>query len=56
MVIADYHLDDGDGLQAIAAIREQLGVPLPAILATADRSAEVRDAAPAADVALIKSR
>ena len=45
VVIADYHLDDGDGLQAIEAVREKLGFPLAAILATADRSIEVRDAA-----------
>ena len=53
VIIADYHLDDGDGLQAIAALRERLGAPTPAILATADRSPEVRDACQAADVALL---
>jgi CheY-like chemotaxis protein len=52
VVIADYHLDDGDGLAAIAAVRERVG-PIPAILATADRSVEVRDACAAADVALL---
>ena len=53
VIIADYHLDDGDGLAAIAALRERFGFATPAILATADRSPEVRDAAAAADVALL---
>jgi CheY-like chemotaxis protein len=53
VVVADYHLDDGDGLMAIAAIREKLGVPVAAILATADRSPEVRDAARAMDVEIL---
>ena len=52
-IIADYHLDDGDGLTAIATLRESLGFAAPAILATADRSQEVRDAAARADVALL---
>jgi signal transduction histidine kinase len=51
VIIADYHLDDGDGLEAIAALRERLGFLVPAILATADRSPEVRAAAAAAEVA-----
>ena len=53
IVIADYHLDDGDGLTAIAAVRARLGVDLPAVLATADRSVEVRAACAATDVALL---
>jgi Na+/proline symporter/signal transduction histidine kinase len=52
VVIADYHLDDGDGLAAVAAVRARVG-SIPAILATADRSVEVRDACAAADVALL---
>ncbi len=53
IVIADYHLDDGDGLSAIAAVRETLGADIPAVLATADRSVEVRAACEAAGVALL---
>ena len=34
-------------------MRARLGVAIPAVLATADRSAEVRDACAAADVALL---
>jgi Na+/proline symporter/signal transduction histidine kinase/CheY-like chemotaxis protein len=52
-IIADYHLDEGDGLAAIAALRARLGFPVAAILATADRSREVREAAASADIALL---
>jgi Na+/proline symporter/signal transduction histidine kinase/CheY-like chemotaxis protein len=52
-IIADFHLDEGDGLSAIAELRQQLGYNAPAILATADRSQEVREAAARADVALL---
>ena len=40
-VIADYHLGDGNGISAIARLRDAFG-PLPAILITADRTPEVR--------------
>ena len=50
VIIADYHLDSGDGVIAIRALREQFGRGIPAILATADRSPEVRDAAAREDV------
>jgi len=53
VIIADYHLDDGDGLALIAALRDACGMPVAAILATADRSVEVRDAAALAGVALL---
>ncbi|HEX2554564.1 MAG TPA: NahK/ErcS family hybrid sensor histidine kinase/response regulator [Microvirga sp.] len=49
-ILADYHLDDGNGLDAIAALREAAGRPLPALLLTADRTLAVRDAATAMDV------
>jgi DNA-binding response OmpR family regulator len=42
-MLVDYHLDDGDGLAAIAEVRWKLGEEVPAILITADRSAELRD-------------
>jgi Na+/proline symporter/signal transduction histidine kinase len=45
VIIADYHLDEGDGLDAVVALRWKLGRELPAILLTADRSPAVRDAA-----------
>ena len=50
VIIADYHLDSGDGVAAIRALRERFGRSTPAILATADRSPEVRDEAERADV------
>ena len=53
VVIADYHLDEGDGIEAIRALRGDLGRLLPAILATADRSPEVRDRAAGEDVIIL---
>jgi signal transduction histidine kinase len=45
VILADYHLDSGDGLAAIRALRERFGRGIPAILVTADRSPEVRNEA-----------
>ena len=42
IVLADYHLDNGTGLEAIAAVRAYLGRPLPALVITADTSAELQ--------------
>ena len=53
VIIADYHLDDGTGIDAIAHLRRQSDRMIPAILATADRSEPVRIAAAAADVTLV---
>ena len=53
VVIADYHLDEGDGIETIRALRDELGRAIPAILATADRSPEVRDRAAAEDVIIL---
>ena len=50
VLIADYHLDQGDGLDAIATLRKEFLGDLPAILVTADRSPSVREAAAAANV------
>ncbi len=44
-IIADYHLDDGDGISAIIKLREKFGAHLPAILVTADRSRDLGDRA-----------
>ena len=42
LLLVDYHLNDGDtGLSAIAALREESGVELPAAILTADRSDDV---------------
>ncbi|TCR61235.1 PAS domain-containing hybrid sensor histidine kinase/response regulator [Bosea sp. BK604] len=53
VVIADYHLDHGDGLSAIAALRGRTNSSLPAILLTADRSPQVRETAAAFDVHIL---
>jgi CheY-like chemotaxis protein/two-component sensor histidine kinase len=53
VIIADYHLDSGDGVAAIKAVRERFGRSTPAILVTADRSPEVRDEAARADVVVM---
>jgi CheY-like chemotaxis protein len=52
-IVADYHLDEGDGLAAIAALRAAYGEATPAILATADRGPDVRAEAALADVAVL---
>jgi Na+/proline symporter/signal transduction histidine kinase len=53
VIVADYHLDSGDGVAAIRALRQRFGRSIAAILATADRSPEVRDEAERADVAVM---
>jgi CheY-like chemotaxis protein len=53
VIIADYHLDDGDGIETIGALRAAFGANIPAILATADRSPEARDAAQRARIAVL---
>jgi signal transduction histidine kinase len=52
MVLADYHLDGENGLDLIASCRARWRRSVPAVLVTADRSAEVRAGADALDVAL----
>jgi len=41
VILADYHLDDDDGLALVEKLREQDGRTIPAVLITADRSREV---------------
>ncbi|MFD1344725.1 hybrid sensor histidine kinase/response regulator [Litorisediminicola beolgyonensis] len=42
IILADYQLDDGDtGIHTIRAVREASGVKVPAIIITADRSADL---------------
>ena len=42
ILLMDYHLDEGTGLEAIKQLRKRLGPSAPAILITADRSSELR--------------
>lgn len=44
-LLVDYHLDEGNGIEAINGLRRRLGEDLPAILITADRSPKVREEA-----------
>ncbi len=53
VVIADYHLDDGNGLDAIAMTRTIANREIPAVLVTADRSVELRNAAGAMNVPIL---
>jgi CheY-like chemotaxis protein len=52
-MLVDYHLDGGNGIDAIAALRWRFGAELPAILITADRSPMVREEARARDVQVL---
>jgi Na+/proline symporter/signal transduction histidine kinase len=52
VVIADYHLDKATGIEVIGVARQTLG-PVPAILITADRTAEVRAEAERAGINLL---
>jgi CheY-like chemotaxis protein/anti-sigma regulatory factor (Ser/Thr protein kinase) len=51
-LLIDYHLDHGNGIEAIAALRARCG-DLPAILITADRSPSVRERARAEGIQLL---
>jgi Na+/proline symporter/signal transduction histidine kinase/CheY-like chemotaxis protein len=52
-LLIDYHLDRGNGLDAIVELRRRFGADLPAILITADRSPHMRDEARAQDVQVL---
>jgi Na+/proline symporter/CheY-like chemotaxis protein len=52
-ILADYHLDEGDGVDAIVALRWRFGATVPAALITADRSEDMRARAQAKDVIVI---
>ncbi|MBO6638259.1 MAG: PAS-domain containing protein [Roseitalea sp.] len=53
VIIADYHLDDGTGMEVIADMRARYGDSIAAVLITADRSGELREQTSAADVHLL---
>ncbi|SDR52592.1 Na+/proline symporter [Rhizobiales bacterium GAS113] len=52
-VIADYHLDEADGIAAIETLRGRFGQALPAILITADRDMGLKRRAADADIDLL---
>jgi CheY-like chemotaxis protein len=52
-IIADYHLDQSNGLAAIAMLRARFGAHIPAFLITADRDRGLRHKAASDDVDLL---
>jgi signal transduction histidine kinase len=52
-LLVDYHLDTGDGIAAIHALRQRFGAELTAILITADRGPRVREEARACGIQLL---
>jgi Na+/proline symporter/signal transduction histidine kinase/CheY-like chemotaxis protein len=52
-VIADYHLDNGNGIETIRALRGLYGSELPAVLITADRTDELRDRAASLNIRVL---
>ncbi|WP_439573382.1 hybrid sensor histidine kinase/response regulator [Phreatobacter sp.] len=53
VLVVDYHLDSGNGLDVVTQLRWRFGASLPAILITADRSREVREKAAERNVHLL---
>ncbi|MBX9776905.1 MAG: hybrid sensor histidine kinase/response regulator [Xanthobacteraceae bacterium] len=53
VLLIDYHLDEGNGIEAITELRTRHGADLTAILITADRSPDVREEARAHGVTLL---
>lgn len=53
ILLVDYHLDEGTGIDAVVHLRWKFGAELPAILITADRSRAVRAEAEAKDIGLL---
>jgi CheY-like chemotaxis protein len=53
VLLVDYHLDQGSGIDAIVELRRRYGGDIVAILITADRSPDVREEARMNDVLLL---
>jgi Na+/proline symporter/signal transduction histidine kinase len=54
-IVADYHLDEGKtGIDAVVAIRKYYKSPIPAVLATADRSEEVQENAARTELSILR--
>jgi CheY-like chemotaxis protein len=54
IILADYHLDEGTGLEAVAALRSEARAQAPVIVITADHSAEVQREARVRGFALLR--
>ena len=52
-LIADYHLDQGTGIEAIRQIRNELSMELPAVVITADRLPAVQQEVEALGVPML---
>jgi Na+/proline symporter/CheY-like chemotaxis protein len=52
-LLVDYHLDEGNGIDAIVHLRWRLSAELPAILITADRSPRLREDARARNIQVL---
>jgi Na+/proline symporter/signal transduction histidine kinase/CheY-like chemotaxis protein len=53
VIVADFHLDDGDGIEAIEALRAYYSMEVPAILVTADRATLMRERAGEANIRVL---
>ncbi|HRK24168.1 MAG TPA: PAS domain-containing hybrid sensor histidine kinase/response regulator [Beijerinckiaceae bacterium] len=53
MIIADFHLDNDNGIAVVRRLRSRFRSAIPAVLITADRSPEVRDKAAEYDLVLL---
>jgi Na+/proline symporter/signal transduction histidine kinase len=53
VIVADYHLDQGDGITAVQELRRVYARDIPAILITADRGTVVRETANRAGIAVL---
>jgi len=54
IILADYHLDDGTGPEAVGALFDKLGYAVPAVIITADRSPEVQERIRSAGLQLLR--
>ncbi len=53
ILLVDYHLDDGNGIDAVVQLRWRFGTDLPAALITADRGPQVREEATEKSISIL---
>ena len=53
ILLVDYHLDDGNGIDAVVQLRWRFGSDLPAALITADRGPQVREEATEKSISIL---
>ncbi len=53
VLLVDYHLDEGTGIDTIKVLRSKIGGELPAALVTAERSPQVREEARASSIEVL---